>query len=58
MAIVEYGIGVLPLNKHPKVAYPDATQLWYAHDASAMGNFANMDLCFNSLERNGPARGY
>ena len=37
--MVAYGIGVLPLIKHPKAAYPDVTQPWYADDDGALGTF-------------------
>ena len=56
--MVAYGIGVLPLIKRLKVVYPDVTQPWYADDAGLLSIFDNLELYFNSLKRNGPARGY
>ena len=41
-----------------KEVYPDATQPWCDEDAGALGWFNNVELYFNLLQCNGPARGY
>ena len=56
--MVNYGIGVLPLTKPLKVAYPEVTQTWYADNAGALGTFDNIGLYFNSLKKFGLGRGY
>ena len=58
LAIVYYGIGVLPLIKHLKAVYPDITQPRYSDDAGALGTFDNLDLYFNQLKRNSLVRDY
>ena len=56
--MVAYVIGVLPLIKHLKYAYPDITQPWYADDAGAIGTLYNIGLYFSSLKRFVPGREY
>ena len=58
LAIVTYGIGVLPLITQLKVVNPDFTQPWYADHAGALGTFYYLELYFNSLKCNGQAWGY
>ena len=58
LAMVTYGISVLPLIKRPKVWYPDVTQTWCANDDGVVGTFTNIDLCFNLLKRFGLGHGY
>ena len=58
LAMVAYGIGVLPLRKRLKVEYPDVTQPWYADDSGALGTFDIIGLYFNLLKRFGPGSGY
>ena len=47
--MIAYGIGVLLLIKHLKVAYPDATQPWYTDYVIALGMFDNTGLYLNSF---------
>ena len=56
--MVAYMIGVLPLIKRPKSAYPDITHPWYAEKYGALGNFNSLKKSFSSLKRSGPAWGY
>ena len=58
LAMVYYGIGVLPPTKILKAAYTDFTKPWYADDDGALGMFDNLELYFNSLKNNCPSRGY
>ena len=58
MDVVSNSIGVLPLIKCLKLAYPDVTQPWYADNSGSLGTFDNLGLYFNSLKRNGPDWGY
>ena len=55
--MVTYGIGVLPLIKCLKVAYPDFTQPWYVYHDGGLGTFDNIGSYFNSLKPFGPGRG-
>ena len=58
LAMVAYGIGVLPPIKKMRVAYPDVTHPWYADDAGSLGTFNNIGLYFNSLKTFGQDCGY
>ena len=49
LAMVAYIIGVLPLIKSLKSAYPDVTQPWYAENAGALGILYNSERYFKSL---------
>ena len=55
LAMVDYGIGVIPLIKHLKLVNPDATKPWYAENTGALGTFDNLERYFNLLTRIGPA---
>ena len=57
-SVLAYGIGVIPLTKQPKAAYPDVTQPWYVDDSSALSMFDNIGLYFNSLKHFGLDHGY
>ena len=48
--MVAYVIGVLPLIKLLKEAYPDVIQPWYIENAVALGTFDNIGLYFNSFK--------
>ena len=37
LAMVTYGIGILPLIKWLKEEFPDVNHLWYADDAISLG---------------------
>ena len=58
LAMGAYGIGVIPLIKRLKSAYPDVTQSLYADNLSAFGAFDNIRLYFSSSKLFGPSRGY
>ena len=58
LSMVSYGIGVLPLIKFLKTAYPDVTHTWYADNDGTLGTFENIGLYFNSLKHFGLGRGY
>ena len=51
LAMIAYGIGILPLIKNPKRAIPDVTQPWYTDDAGDLGTFARLDTYFDLLTR-------
>ena len=57
MYMVAYKIGVLPLIKHLKLAYPDVTHPWYSNKYGALITFDNLDKFIYSLKRHGPAWG-
>ena len=39
LAMAAYGIGIIPLIKLPKVAYPDVTHPWHADNVGALGMY-------------------
>ena len=58
LAMIAYGIGVLPLIRELQNAYPRVTQPWYADDAGAGGAFQKVQAHFRYLQARGPAQGY
>ena len=58
IAMVIYGIGILPLIKELKVEFPWVTQTWYDYSAGALSTVAKFKLYFNLLKWLGPGRGY
>ena len=58
LAIIAYGIGVLPLIRDLRGAHPRVTQPWYSDDAGAGGKFTNIMEHLRDLQARGPARGY
>ena len=58
LAIIAYGIGILPLINNIKRELPDVTQPWYADNAGSLGTFDRLDNHFYSLSRPISGRGY
>ena len=58
LAMIVYGIGILPLIKNLKRAIPDITQPWYTDDAVSLGTFARLETYFYLLTLQGLGRGY
>ena len=58
LAIIEYGIGILPLINNLKREIPEVTQPCYADDSADLGTFAIIETYFDSLTRQGPGCGY
>eukprot|EP00978_Attheya_sp_CCMP212_P001429 scaffold3002_cov64-Attheya_sp.AAC.2 len=58
IAMVAYGLMMLPLIKQLKREHPDVSQPWYADDAGAGGKFTAIRKQFDRLQELGPARGY
>ena len=58
LAMIAYGIVILPLIKNPKREMPEVTQLYYAYDSGDLGIFARLETYFDLLTRQGPGRGY
>ena len=56
--MVAYNIGIIPLIRYPKAAYPDVTPPWYADNAGALGAFNNIGLYFNLLKKISLGCGY
>ena len=50
LAMVAYGIFILPLIKKLKLGFLDATEPWQTHDAGAIGLFHNF-LSYNFIRR-------
>ena len=55
---VNKNIGVLPLIKELRNAYPRFTQPCYTDEAGAGGTFQQVQEHFRDLQARGPARGY
>ena len=58
LAMIAYGIGILPVIKNLKRELPSVTTPWYADIAGALGMFARIDTYFDFLMHQGPGRGY
>ena len=58
LAMVAYGIGILPLIRHLKNKQPNLHQSWCADDASAAGSLQAIKLYFQELTEVGPKHGY
>ena len=58
LAIIAYGIGVLPFIRELWDAHPRVTQPWYADDVGAGGAFKDVQAHFQDLQARGPAQGY
>ena len=58
LAMIAYGIGVLPLIRELRGAYPRITQPWYADDAGEGGAFIDVQEHFQDLQARGLAWGY
>ena len=58
LAMITYGLGFLPLIQDLRAAHPRVTQLWYADDAGAGENFADIRLHLDDLMLQGPLQGY
>ena len=58
LAMVAYGIGILPLINNIKKEIPDITQPWYADDDRDLGTFKRLETYFDLLTRQGPGWGY
>ena len=58
LAMIEYGIRVLPLIRELWSAHPWITQPWYADDTRAGGTFQQILEHFRDLQARRPARGY
>ncbi len=58
MAMVLYGVGLIPLVEMLHHAFPDVLQLWYADDSALMGKYAAKAKCLKLLKQVGPWFGY
>jgi hypothetical protein len=58
LAMVAYGVGVLPLIRNLKERFPKLYQSWYADDASAAGTLKLIKEFFEELVQVGPKYGY
>ena len=58
LAMIAYGIGVIPLIRELWGAHPRFTQTWYADDAGVGGTFHQILEHFRYLQTQGPARAY
>ena len=51
LAMIIYGIGVLPLIRELREAHPRVTHPWYPDDAGAGGTFAKVQAHFQDFPR-------
>ncbi len=58
LAMVGYGVGVLPLIRKLKAEFPTVSQPWYADDAGAGAKFTDILAFFKRLKELGPQYGY
>jgi hypothetical protein len=58
LAMVIYGILLLPLIRKLKIEVPLVDQPWYADDSGAGGKFTGIREYVTALKKHGPARGY
>jgi Reverse transcriptase (RNA-dependent DNA polymerase) len=58
LSMVVYVLGLLPLIRQLKQAFPAIKHTWYADDALAASSFMRIRSFFNCLQRIGPAYGY
>ena len=58
LAIIAYGIGILPLIKNTKQEIPNVTHPCYADDVGDLGTFARLEAYFDFLTRQGPGQIY
>jgi hypothetical protein len=54
LAMVAYGIGLLPIIRQLKAEFPAVEQPWYADDAGAGGSFQGIRAYFQRLQEIGP----
>ena len=57
LAMITYGIGVLPLIRELRGAHPHVTQPWYADNARAGDTFKHILAHLRDLQVRGPPRG-
>lgn len=58
LAMIAYGLGILPLIKLLQKKHPSIYQPWYADDGSAAGSFQHIKNFFTDLQILGPQYGY
>ena len=58
MAMIVYGLGILPLIQYLRTSHPSVTQPWYDDDAGESGNFSVTCRYLNNLMFRGPLRDY
>ena len=47
LAMIAYGIRILPLSKNTKRVISDVTQPWYAEESRALGKFPRLETYFD-----------
>ena len=58
LAMIPYGIGVLPLIREIRGAHPQVTQPWYMDDAGAGEKFQHILAHLRGMQERIPPRGY
>ena len=58
LAMITYGIGILPFIKNLKQEISDITQPWYADDARALDTFVRLNAYYYLLTHQVPVQGY
>jgi hypothetical protein len=58
LAMILYGVALLPLVEGLRQAVPEATTPWFADDSAAIGNMHKCAKCLEYLSEHGPTYGY
>ena len=58
LAMIVYGVSMLPLTRLLKTEFEELLQPWYADDAAAGGKFDKIMEYYLKLREVGPGRGY
>ena len=58
LAMVLYGLAVVPMAESLREAQPDVLQPWYADDAAMVGPASGLAATMRLLMQHGPDRGY
>ena len=58
LAMIAYGIGILPLIRELREAHPQVTHPWYADDAGAGGTFHHILAHLWDMQARAPPRAY
>ena len=58
LAMILYGLTVVPLIRDLKKQFPELTHIWFADDGNAIGNFHLLDEFFNYVHKHGKPFGF
>ena len=58
LAMIIYGLTLLPLIRQLQAEFPQLLHLWFADDGTAVGSFSLLNAYFRRIIELGPAYGY